>query len=592
MRKILLTCIIIGLTTLTGNALSNAEQVNTISPPIIQKILSNSEQKKFDELCQKADELLEQNQPNKAHEYIVKASELNNKSDMIYALSAKNLASATFPDYNLVKSSAENSLKINSNNYIALDMLGYVYLTENKFEQALSYFEKSIQQNSDYTLPIFHLGELYSQKKDYKKAAEYYNMYISKNNINRTKSVIVEKAYYYRGYDYIKQDKFDNAFEDGSVLIALNSKNPYGYSLKAMAMANMPNKKKEALKLADKSIKLDFARNSADLYINKIYTYGIVHNWDWTVELELMNDFTNAERWSDKNIKQLHELLNIYQKFAEHNQKNIKTTYLGKMNKTAKKILNINPNDEQAQKICNSSEISLAIAPRGTGSGSANVSKSLSSGAINCYMYPYNDDKIYSDSWEYVQNYLQCTFDKQIIPLNNNFKYKEQNNYWENINSVLEHKYENSDKYGKGIPNTLPGKYNTMAKIDNLVYKEYTIYQLGKIITGNAEYHGPEYMYGEGSWQDYINAQIDENKGFSKLSDTEKTDTIERLMKQMNYFAGYPNIISNAYDFNVYICNLIGIAKNYDNGKFKQAIKDFYIKNKKDNTLKEIIIAL
>lgn len=356
MKKLLIIGLLVALHSSQNISYSDVVQNygdNTSQIPVIQKVLNESEQKKFDELCQKADELLEQNQPSKAYDFIVKASELHSTSDMIYALTAKNIASGAYPDYQLIKSSAENSLKINPNNYIALDMLGYVYLHENNYEQALFYFERSMQHNSNYTLPIFHLGELYSKKKDYRKAAEYYNTYITKNYQDKTKSYIVEKSFYKRGYDYIKQDKFDNAFEDGSVLIALNNKNPYGYSLKAMAMVNMPSKKKDALKLADKSIKLDTVRNNADLYLNKIYTYGVAKDWSWTVELDHMNDFVNAEQFVSKNIDQLYDLLKIYQCFAEHNpQKELELTYLGKIYRTVKKILDINPNDEQAQKIC------------------------------------------------------------------------------------------------------------------------------------------------------------------------------------------------------------------------------------------------
>ena len=119
MKKLLIIGLLVALHSSQNISYSDVVQNsgdNTSQIPVIQKVLNESEQKKFDELCQKADELLEQNQPSKAYDFIVKASELHSTSDMIYALTAKNLASGAYPDYQLIKSSAENSLKINPNN--------------------------------------------------------------------------------------------------------------------------------------------------------------------------------------------------------------------------------------------------------------------------------------------------------------------------------------------------------------------------------------------------------------------------------------------------------------------------------------------
>lgn len=89
---------------------------------------------------------------------------------------------------------------------------------------------------------------------------------------------------------------------------------------------------------------------------------------------------------------------------------------------------------------------------------------STNSAVLNCKNYEELDTDNKHD-WEYYQNYIQCTFDEKLKRLNKEHKITEQDKHFENLEFLFEHIYENSKKYGGGIPDPLPGKYDSMNKI-------------------------------------------------------------------------------------------------------------------------------
>ncbi len=218
----------------------------------------------------------------------------------------------------------------------------------------------------------------------------------------------------------------------------------------------------------------------------------------------------------------------------------------------------------------------------------------LSFTRINCKQYPYNEEKIFND-WNYAQYFMQCTIDKNITPLNQKFKFKEQEESWNTIYFLFEHLYDDAERYGNGIPKNLPGKYNSMEKLDKAVFKESTLYQLGMIATNEMLYVGPAYMYGNVTWNDYYHTVIEQYKPLRKFNKIERLVFIQRICNQMEYFRN--NIaFSNSYYFNTYIMHLIGIANNNlaVEGKygFKYQIKRLYFEKKQNDEILQFINSL
>lgn len=210
---------------------------------------------------------------------------------------------------------------------------------------------------------------------------------------------------------------------------------------------------------------------------------------------------------------------------------------------------------------------------------------------VDCSQYPYDENKI-SEGWDYAHYFLQCTIDKKITPLNRQFKFKEQEEIWDTVNFVLEHKYDDAEKYENGIPKNLPGKYNTMEKLDRAVFKEYTLYELGMIATGKIEYIGPDYMFGDATWKDYYPVVIEKYKDLRNFNELERLVFIQRIENQIEYFRNKATF-SNSYYFNTYVMHLIGLAKNNPaiEGEygFNYYIKRLYLQKKLGNEILQFV---
>lgn len=213
--------------------------------------------------------------------------------------------------------------------------------------------------------------------------------------------------------------------------------------------------------------------------------------------------------------------------------------------------------------------ISLFVLPFAVTMGfmyKSNTLQNILPSLLNCKYYQEYDltDEISASG------YLQCTLDKKIKPLNKNFDFEEQYDYWNNISSIIEHSFEDKVKYQNQQPNLI-GKYNTLDKIYMAFYKEYTLYQLGKIAIGEIEYVGPDYMFNENTWSSYYNVVKSEHKDYRKLSSLEQLKLAQRLQKLSDYVSD--KFFSDYYK-NVFIHNLMGIKYNTTNPFAKKILKN------------------
>jgi len=185
---------------------------------------------------------------------------------------------------------------------------------------------------------------------------------------------------------------------------------------------------------------------------------------------------------------------------------------------------------------------------------------------LNCKHYQeYSIDNEKSAS-----GYLQCMLDEKISYLNDEYKFKEQDEIWENISLIIEHSFENKIKYQNRQPQLI-GKYNTMDKIYLAYYKEYTLYQLGEIALGLLENIGPDYMYGEGTWEKYFESTKSSNSDFAKLTNQEQIILAQKIHKEAEYLL---DKFKNDYFKKAYITELMGIEHNATNENAKKILQD------------------
>ena len=201
-----------------------------------------------------------------------------------------------------------------------------------------------------------------------------------------------------------------------------------------------------------------------------------------------------------------------------------------------------------------------------------NFTQNVNSETLNCenyQNYSLQDEKSSS-------GYLQCTLDEKIVPLNNKYKIKEQEKYWENISFIIEHVFENKIKYENKQPQLI-GKYNTMDSIYIACYKEYILYKLGNIALGLSEDIGPDYMYGNGNWENYLEDTKSSNSDFGKLSNKGQVILAKKIQNQTEYFS---DKFKNDYLKKIYIAELMGIEHNATSEKAKKILQDVIEKNK------------
>lgn len=183
--------------------------------------------------------------------------------------------------------------------------------------------------------------------------------------------------------------------------------------------------------------------------------------------------------------------------------------------------------------------------------------------ALECKKYDdFSQDKMITATKTEVQEFMECALDKKISPMNREFKFDGQEKYWDNIYFLLEHAYDNSgetDKFAK----TLPGKYNTMNKLEMAILREKTLQELGANATGYYFNLGPVLVNWKYPWDEYYTEVTQKYSPIKNMSESEQKAFIKDLNSQIKYFINKGSFKSS-YVFNVYVMNLLGILYNIE----------------------------
>lgn len=204
-----------------------------------------------------------------------------------------------------------------------------------------------------------------------------------------------------------------------------------------------------------------------------------------------------------------------------------------------------------------------------------NLKTAQHTSSINCDNFKEIDVNT-EHEFQYYQDYIQCAFDVNIKKLNKEHKIVEQEPYWDNLDFLLEHVYEDSERYGEGLPNPLPGKYNSLEKIYNAYDKYFIPYHLGKIALGQTP-EGPNYMYGQGSWEKYYEVTKDSYDFFKKMAENEQIEIAQNVSSLTDNLLKN-NKFKDTYYKDTYIINMLGLLENTDNEKTKEILKKAVIK--------------
>ena len=206
-----------------------------------------------------------------------------------------------------------------------------------------------------------------------------------------------------------------------------------------------------------------------------------------------------------------------------------------------------------------------------------NTLKNIIPSILNCDYYQTYEN----GGDEQASGYIQCALDKKIKPLNAAYKIKEQEEYWNDIGFIMEHYFDNKIRYRNENPNLI-GKYNTMEKLDQAVFKESIVYNMGSIAHGLREYVGPDYMFGHGTWEKYLEVTKSQNSDFGKLSNSEQI----KIAKQLQGLTKFVETkFLNDYYKNVYILELVGYEYGATSPQAKKILQNTIsiIYNKNEN---------
>lgn len=213
------------------------------------------------------------------------------------------------------------TIKANSNNLEAINLLGIVYGTLGEFSESLNYFNKALQKNPTFTDAYYNKGNVLKELKKFQLAIESYDEAIKFNSKHAA-------AYCNKGTVLNEINLFDEAILNFKKAIEI-------YPDFAAAYLNWGNALLEksqfdlALLKYDKVISLN--PNFADAYFNR----GIIYNKLENYENAIFN-FTKAIILNPRYIKAYINLANSFLKI-----KNIQSAI-----STYEKLLNIRPDQD------------------------------------------------------------------------------------------------------------------------------------------------------------------------------------------------------------------------------------------------------
>jgi len=173
---------------------------------------------------------LKEDDNEKALEYFNKAIDIEPKNGDHYY----NKGIALYKAGNFYESieSFLNAIKLNENDWEAMNWLGETYLKNNNYEKALLYFKRSTQIEPRNSRGYDGIGYIKLKKKLYKEANKYYKKTIKIDPENSA-------AYYNMGYIHEKLKDYDKALEHYNKALEIEPQNKQALKSKEKLVEKM-----------------------------------------------------------------------------------------------------------------------------------------------------------------------------------------------------------------------------------------------------------------------------------------------------------------------------------------------------------------
>lgn len=347
MKKLIIVCMLASICTINniGNCeeIPQAEENRPVQEEIIQNevqdiqkteevskptnVLKAQDKAKYDNLCEKANTLIDQGKYEQAEANIKKALAISTDLDMAYALQSRISCKRNINKQETINL-AKKALDINPNNYIALNVMG---VESENYNTAIEYYEKSHSINKNFLPPIINLANNYAQNNEHEKAIEYYTKYINavpKEELKKKDN----NEYISRAVQYRILEKYDLALKDTNSALLLNKNNPYALAEQGYDYALKGNFK-EGIKSVNKAVKLGENLKDPIFYSKRIAIYKLM-NTDYSM---VQRDIKTVESLAGKNVNDLYDLVRIYMSYSKINE----------ANRVCEKILAKYPDDQK-----------------------------------------------------------------------------------------------------------------------------------------------------------------------------------------------------------------------------------------------------
>lgn len=307
------------------NDTNNIQKTEEISKPV--KVLKAQDKVKYDNLCEKANTLIDQGKYEQAEANIKKALAISTDLDMAYALQSRISCKKNINKQETINL-AKKALDINPNNYVALNVMG---VESEDSAIAIEYYEKSHLQNKNFLPPIINLANSYSNEQEYDKAIMYLTKYINlvqKDELKKKDN----NEYVHRAVLYRITEKYDLALKDTNSALLLNKNNPYALAEQGYNYALKGNFK-EGIKSVNKAVQLGENLKDPIFYSKRIAIYKLM-NTDYSM---VQKDIKTVESLAGKNVSDLYDLVRIYMSYSK----------IEEANRVCEKILAKYPDDQK-----------------------------------------------------------------------------------------------------------------------------------------------------------------------------------------------------------------------------------------------------
>ncbi|KAL4455831.1 hypothetical protein ABPG74_003241 [Tetrahymena malaccensis] len=207
------------------------KNVNSVEQISINKDQNELELQKFI----KAQVLYENDLNKQSYELLEELIQQNQEYDMYYAWKARNLA--IFEKFQESHESADKALSINPQNYIALNVKGYIYSVENQKQKSEEYFKASINVNPKFLTAVQNLGNDFEDENRIEEAIEMYEKsnLLCPNNIQILNNL---------GRLYLNQNKYEEAKKYLEQIIKIYPNNFFSlYNLGVLSKLNKSSNK-------------------------------------------------------------------------------------------------------------------------------------------------------------------------------------------------------------------------------------------------------------------------------------------------------------------------------------------------------------